>query len=337
MAIADPGLLKEQVDDLVAEALAPRGVPERVHYANGVLLGAEDFAAEQLYLRGRSGRALAALYGHGTLAGLRVGCSALDNPELELQVAPGLALDRLGRLIEIRRKQCIHIARWLAEREAIAETTEAALERAAVIAAVRAGATGPVLVFDVWLRFAICPHGKTPAFAAGPFNASDYVVPARLADAFELSLRLAHVIGGELARPEPRSVKLEAMLADLNSLVDPTELEARRRAWCVASALDAWPQPSVLDPQRLPRLREQAGEADWDQLLLARVTVPVRQAEAGAFPQPDTEAIAAIAAAPEPPPEQRWAEPAWRELADNSLRPLVFNPYSWRGRLAAEL
>lgn len=326
----------DPTDDLVAESLALRGVPERVHYATGVLLGAEDFAAEQLYLRGRMGRALAALYGYGTLAGLRVSCAANDNPELEVQVGPGLALDRLGRLIEVRRLQCIHIVRWLAQREAAGAD---ALERAAVIDAVREDVPGARrLVFDVFARFAVCPHGKTPAFAAGPFNATDYAVPSRLADGFELSLQLAHVAGtGALAQPQPRSTKLEGMLADLQDIADPVALEAARRAWCVESALDAWPTASVLDENRLPALTEHASESDWDKVLLGRVSVPVAQADGGAFPRIDAAAIAAISARPEPPPAERLREPKWRNLADNSLRPCLFNPYSWRGRLAADV
>ena len=327
----------EMADDLVAESLAPHGVPERVNYATGVLLGADDFAAEQLYTRSRMSRAFAALYGHGTLAGLRVSCQAFANPELEVFVAPGLAQDRLGRLIELRRTQCIHIARWLAQRAALAAT---ALERVGVIDAVREDSPGEKrLVFDVFARFAICPHGKTPAFAAGPFNATDYVVPSRLADASDLSLQIAHTVGattanpkGVLAVPRPRPAKLEAMLADLQGITDPVALEAARRLWCMESALDAWPEPSLLDPNRLPRLAEHASDADWDKVLLARISVPVQQADAAAFPSVDSAALAANAARPEPPPTEH-REPRWRELADNGLRPIVFNPYSWRGAL----
>ena len=337
MGAADTNLLVEQIDDLVAESLSARGVPERVNYATGVMLGAEDFAAEQLYTRGRTGRVHAALYGHGTVAGLRVSCPVNDNAEVEVFVAPGLALDRLGRLIEIRRTQCIRIVRWLALRQAAAAT---ALERVAVIDAVREDTPGAKrLAFDVFARFAICPHGKTPAFAAGPFSATDYVVPSRLADAFDLSLQLAHTVGatladpkGQLAVPQPRSAKLEAMLAEMQGITDPAQLEAARRVWCMESALDAWPEPSLLDPNRLPKLAEHASDADWDKVLLARVSVPVVQADGTAFPSIDDVAIAAIAAQPAPPPTEH-REPRWRELADNGLRPIVFNPYSWRGAL----
>ena len=109
MGAADRSMAREQVDMLVAELLQERGVPERVHYAAGVLLDAEDFAAEQTYVRGRFARALAALTGYGTMAGLRVSCAEDENPQREIKVAPGLALDRLGRLIEIRREQCLRV------------------------------------------------------------------------------------------------------------------------------------------------------------------------------------------------------------------------------------
>ena len=307
MGAADQNPVVEQADGLVADSLATQGVPERVHYATGVLLGADDFADEQRYLRGRMARAHAALYGHGTVAGLRVSCPAPDNPELEVFVAPGLAMDRLGRLIEVRRTQCIHIARWLARQQ---DPATSAADRRAVIDAVREDAPGqPRLVFDVFARFAICPHGKTPAFAAGPFNATDYVVPARLADAFELTLQLAHTVNatlarpdGDLARPQPRSPKLDAMLAGLQALTDPAQLEAGRRLWCMESALDAWPTASPLNPERLPKLAEHASDADWDRVLLARVSVPVRQADANAFPTLDLDALAASPPRPLPRP-----------------------------------
>ena len=76
--------------------------PDRVHYATGVLLGAEDFQAEQAYHRSRLARALAYAMGYGTLAGLAVSHEPAqpadaDNPARSerLLVAPGLAIDRL--------------------------------------------------------------------------------------------------------------------------------------------------------------------------------------------------------------------------------------------------
>ena len=82
------------------EAMPP---PERVNYATGVLLAAEDFRDEQTYHRARLARVLAALAGFGTLAGLRVIPPEVTDAELELRVAPGIAIDRFGRTVEIAR------------------------------------------------------------------------------------------------------------------------------------------------------------------------------------------------------------------------------------------
>jgi len=46
MGGSDLSLNSPQTDPIVAESLAATGVPERVNYATGVLLGAEDFDTE---------------------------------------------------------------------------------------------------------------------------------------------------------------------------------------------------------------------------------------------------------------------------------------------------
>ena len=61
---------------------------ERVNYATGVLLDAEDFRDEQTYHRGRLATALRHLAGFGTVAGLRVLPPEAADVELELGVAP---------------------------------------------------------------------------------------------------------------------------------------------------------------------------------------------------------------------------------------------------------
>ena len=80
--------------------------PDRVHYETGVLLNAEDFLAEQNYHRGRLARALGYVNGSGTVAGLKilheaeVPATATEVGRAErILIEPGLAIDRLGRLI----------------------------------------------------------------------------------------------------------------------------------------------------------------------------------------------------------------------------------------------
>jgi len=314
MGAEDKSLALERTDSLVSETLSRIGVPERVHYAAGVLLDAADFESEQAYHRGRLARALSALFGFGTLAGLRVTCMVNQNPELEVKVAPGLALDRLGRLIEIRREQCLRIKRWLDQQESLPSNSA---DRAAVVAAVRGSPAE--LVFDVFARFAQCAHGKTPAFAAGPFNATDYVVPARLADAFELTLGIAATgTGNALRSPGNALPRLEDKLTELEGLAgDPAAREQKRREWVLDNVLSAWVDPDPAEPTRLAKLAEHPQVADWDKVLLARITVPVLQENPNSFPQLD--------------PARLTDTSGTVDLADNSLRPLVFNPTAWRG------
>ena len=97
--------------------------PDRVNYANGVLLDEKDFREEQTYSRSRLARALSYLHGHGTVAGLnvaRITQNVREEREVVadahvLRVTPGLATDRLGRLIEVPIPYCIRAQKWLEE------------------------------------------------------------------------------------------------------------------------------------------------------------------------------------------------------------------------------
>lgn len=152
------------------DSLTTREAPDRLHYAEGMLLGAEDFLLEQTYHRGRLARALAYLHGGGTAAGLRVTVEPANN---EIRVSPGVAVDRLGRLIELPRTACLDLPRWWQ-----------AASPGALIGAFQGGA----VTADVFARFVACGHGKTPAFATGPFDALDAVQDALVRDAWQLEL-----------------------------------------------------------------------------------------------------------------------------------------------------
>ncbi len=201
-----------------------RAQPDRLFYAAGVLLDAPDLAAEQLYHRGRLARSLAYLHGSGTISGLKVlfqsavapGESGLVDPddetseqvfpdgrEARILVQPGLAVDRLGRLLEIPSAACLRLQPWiddlLASKTEIeintfthpqpdeADTSISSDDSATPITV---SADNRGIVADIFIRFRICEAGgRTPAFANGPFDATDANVPARLRDAYELSLR----------------------------------------------------------------------------------------------------------------------------------------------------
>jgi hypothetical protein len=155
--------------------------PDRLFYQLGVMLDAQDFQDEQTYHRGRLARALTYLHGTGTASGLGVrivGPTSTDvtpaPTEEEVRVEAGLAIDRAGRLIEVPRSACIRVQRWLDAQDV--------------------GVLGPLLsvktalTVDVFLRFAACERGLTPAFATGPADALDAAVPSRVRDGYELQL-----------------------------------------------------------------------------------------------------------------------------------------------------
>ena len=185
-------ILATAADPLVAQ---PRA--ERPAYATGMLLDAQDFSDEQTYHRGRLARALAAIAGGGTLAGLGVEYVAQTATQAEeIRVAPGLAVDRLGRLVELPRAACRGLADWFADVAAsdggdtLRTSSYDNLARFVSPRLVSSGAVLPAraLVADVFLRFAQCAVGLTPSFAAGPFDALNAVSTARIRDAYELQL-----------------------------------------------------------------------------------------------------------------------------------------------------
>ena len=177
MTYADPASLLTPTDPLLVMS-----APERVNYATGVLLQAEDFRDEQTYHRSRLARALTYALGHGTLAGLAARGPEPEDNELHLRVEAGIALDRHGRLIELSEAWCTRLSRWFA-----AQTT------GALRSAIQRSPRTPLpvaVVADLFLSLADCGRGKTPSFAQGPFDALDALVPARLAEIPSLELVL---------------------------------------------------------------------------------------------------------------------------------------------------
>jgi hypothetical protein len=267
--------------------------PERVNYATGVLLDAADFRDEQTYHRGRLARVLRYLAGFGTVAGLRVVPPAADDGDLELRVQPGLAIDRYGRLIEIQGAQCIGLARWF-------DAQSTALLRSAVQRAPRVTMAVAVVV-DVFLSAHDCARAKTPAFAAGPFDALDAVVPARLADSHRLEL-VPRAEGPPDPIPTPSNFWPDPM-------AEPDA--AARRGRMLQAVLGSWDEGGA---DGLEPLAEHVEGHDAAAVLLARVSIPI---------------VLDAAAPAGTRPQLRLDE---RVSVDNSLRPFVSLSNRWVGR-----
>ena len=153
----------------------------RVAYRNGILLDSSDFQQEQSYHRSQLARALARLHGFGTIAGLKVEHLAADadHPEAQLVVHPGIALDRAGRLVEVKSRQCLRLDRWFAHQVGLP---------GAVLKPHRGPGNQRHFVGDLFLRFIECPQGLRPGFPEPAADATDALVPSRTHEGFELVL-----------------------------------------------------------------------------------------------------------------------------------------------------
>jgi hypothetical protein len=268
-----------------ADPLYTLPLSERPVYATGMLLDAQDFADEQTYHRVQLARAMAFLAGGGTLAGLRVTHQAATTganarPE-EVRVEPGLAVDRLGRLIELPRPACLRLPRWYdaqnaidggdtLRRSAYADLNRFLSARAIAQAALPDVAAVPdrAVVADVFLRFVACPRGLTPSFAAGPFDALNAVSTSRVRDAYELLLiprqGLDNAYDGLPAAPGPAAVG------------DPTADAAVRHAALQDAVLAAYAARGRSGSAgQLAALPEQPTGLDPTAVFVARTLIPV--------------------------------------------------------------
>lgn len=244
--------------------MTPTSAPpsQRVSYRNGILLDASDFQQEQSYHRSRLGLALSLLHGHGTIAGLRVEHSpagAVDpasgepEPPEQLVVHPGVALDRTGRLIEVRERQCLRLNRWFAHQVA---------QPGAVLKPFVSGGQR-AFVGDLFLRFRECPQGLRPGFPEPAADATDAVVPARTNDSFELQL-------------VPRDCDPENTLPPVPVRRFPSS--PANRAALLAAVYGAYPAPNPpLGPEYPP------GFADPAAVFLCRVRIRLVNTPAGSL------------------------------------------------------
>ncbi len=240
---------------MTADPLTELDASERVNYATGVLLQADDFRDEQTYHRANLARALRHLAGAGTLAGLAVRSPEKEDNELELKVEPGVAIDRHGRLVGMNAAWCTRLARWFAS-----QTTGGL--RAAIQRKPRTKLDVAV-VADLFLSAQDCGRGKTPSVAQGPFDALDALVPARLAElpAFELVLR-AEGPPGPIPAPK-------------NHWPAPNATKEKK----LAAVLGSWQVAERDGPQgELEPWSEHVTGEDSAAVLLARIAIPVKLA-----------------------------------------------------------
>jgi len=255
--------------------------PDRLFFATGIMLDADDFRAEQLYHRSRLSRALLYLHGSGTVAGLLVEWVRPLAPgadprfpkgvEESIEVKPGMAIDRLGRVIEVPATACIRLGRWYEQQDPD--------ELFKAFHSATPGEPKSVITVDVFIRFHVCERGKTPALATGPFDALDAVQPSRLREFYKLEL---------VAREEDPAPLPTDRWPDLGGISGA----AARRTAIHKAIFQAWREGKEgdgkgWDQDGPARLTEDAltPQQDPTSLFLARLQIPVNPPASGGRPK----------------------------------------------------
>lgn len=91
------------------DATLPDNPQCTLNYHFGMLLGVEDFQAEQGFHLGRSRRHQRLLHGVGVVAGYAL---SFDLVSFDLRITPGLAIDALGRDLSLDQDQCVNLVKW---------------------------------------------------------------------------------------------------------------------------------------------------------------------------------------------------------------------------------
>lgn len=299
--------------------------PDRLHYATGELLGADDFVQEQTYHRRQLAQALLFLHGRGTVAGLRaitstqprrdeIPAGTTEFTEIQLMIEPGLAIDGAGRFIEVSRSACLRLRRWfnyIASRPAGTRTrSNPAWDIHDLTAAWREDAAlpgGGAVIADIFLAFHACDRGYTPAFSSGPFDSLDASQPSRVRDGYELSLVL-----------RPADVPLPA--AAFDPWQDVTGTPDERLQKVRAASLNAWHTLTLPTDDTDNRPPEIPAGVDPAAVLIARLKLPASR------PPDDTKLPGAV-----------WSTDAWSAPdanIDNNIRNFILPAAALR-RLAS--
>lgn len=144
----------------------------------GMLLGVEDFRTVDAYHRGKMWLHSAWLHRQGTIWGLGV---SVDLPNSEVRVAPGLAVDGLGRELYLHGPACLNLPLWFAQ-----EDNQKSLDMAD---ALRKEDDDWIFDAHVAIRFKACLSRQVPALSEPCNGANTSTAYSRINETVEVSLR----------------------------------------------------------------------------------------------------------------------------------------------------
>ena len=234
---------------------------ERVNYAYGMVLGLDEFLAEQLYLLSKDRLHERGLHGFGTVSGLAVSVSQVDS-DFQVMVSTGIGIDQWGREIVITCDQCARLGAWVAAQEQQSPGTLAQ----------HLDATGQATVYVV-ASYAECLDDMVP-LPGQPCSSSDQtMVASRIRDAWDVELRW-----DDPAMPrwdtDRRLARLLGNVVVVDGLPEGQSDEAAIAAAVLDLANRVHDGPGSLDPPPGPawQLPADAAAGALDRILTAWVT-----------------------------------------------------------------
>lgn len=191
--------------------------------------------------------------------------------QLEIEVTPGMAVDRVGRMIEAPRTVCIRIQPWLANR-ALADLNS-----------FLGGGSGNILV-DVFATFVPCARGMTPCFATqDDYSATDAFSSNRMLDSFAMQLVLRNDASPGLPKDPwdaAGAVPSGAITPAIAQSLKLSILGANSGPGCTPPFAATGPKPPEIPP-----------DFDASSVFLARITIPATEGASGEPPNFDLNSI----------------------------------------------
>ncbi len=155
------------------DATLPDNPQCTLNYHFGMLLGVDDFQAEQGFHLGRSRRHQRLLHGSGVVAGYPV---SFDEALTELRVGPGLAVDALGRDLALDQTQCVNLVKWWLQHQ-----KEEAFDDLPSL-------TDATFDLDVVVCYSTCLSGPVPAIAEPCAGQASDIAYSRVCETVTLQL-----------------------------------------------------------------------------------------------------------------------------------------------------
>ncbi|RZL11915.1 MAG: hypothetical protein EOP40_00860 [Rubrivivax sp.] len=178
------------------DATLPDNPQCTLNYHFGMLLGVDDFQAEQGFHLGRSRRHQRLLHGSGVVAGYPV---SFDAALTELRVGPGLAVDALGRDLALDQTQCVNLVKWWLQHQ----KEEAFADLPSL--------TDATFDLDIVVCYSTCLSSPVPAVAEPCAGQASDIAYSRVCETVTLQLVRAVPVEAESApAPAPGSPPVSA-------------------------------------------------------------------------------------------------------------------------------